>query len=216
MFYRLTIFLSTVITNLGANTFFNSGPQIQHELSLGVYKATDIESDMNLGYGYYRLIDESVSVGFAVDLFTTNYTKLSDVGVPDTTGLGQEIITQQVEVDMTSYLLPLMGSAKIRFPIEFGPLSPFGKIELGWNNLFNNETNYVTEERKLRFFNGFGWTFCAGTSFELGDKTSINFEMLYRNAKMKANVDKTEAGLPIFDELNMSGLGIQLGLLMSL
>ena len=60
------------------------------------------------------------------------------------------------------------------------------------------------------------WTFCAGTSLELGDKTNINLEMLYRNAKMKANVDKTEAGLPIFDELNMSGLGIQFGLLMSL
>lgn len=215
---HIIIFISTLFTLLSAQMeiIYDRKPTIQHKLSVGLYAPPNIEYGMNVGYGYFRYIDEMVSAGVGMDAFWTNYTKISDVGIQDTTGLGQEITTQAVEVDMTSYLFPVMGTAKIGLPIEMGSFNPYANISLGWNILFNNETNYVTGDQTFRFFNGFGWALGAGTNVNLGDKSSIGIETYYRSAKMKANVDETELGLPIYDELDMTGFGAQIGLFMNL
>ena len=212
---HIIVLISTLFTLLNAQ-IFDRGPTIQHKISLGLYSPPEIESGLNIGYGYYRYIDEMVSAGVGMDAFWTNYKKVSSVGIADTTGLGQTITTQQVEVDMTSYLLPLMGTVRVRLPIELGAFSPYTNVSLGWNILFNNETNYVTGEQTFRFFNGFGWSLGTGVSLGLGEKSSIGIETYYRSAKMKANVDETELGLPIYDELDMTGFGIQVGLFMDM
>ena len=208
------VLISTLFTLLNAQ-IFDRGPTIQHKISLGLYSPPEIESGLNIGYGYYRYIDEMVSAGIGMDAFWTNYMKASSVETEET-GLGQEIITQQVEIDMTSYLLPVMGTVRVILPFELGAFSPYTNVSLGWNILFNNETNYVTGEQTFRFFNGFGWGLGAGASLDLGEKSSIGIETYYRSAKMKANVDETELGLPIYDELDMTGLGLQIGLFMNI
>ena len=161
-------------------------------------------------------LGQGLSAGVGMDAFWTNYKKVSSVGIADTTGLGQTITTQQVEVNMTSYLLPLMGTVRVTLPIELGAFIPYTNVSLGWNILFNNETNYVTGEQTFRFFNGFGWSLGTGVSLGLGEKSSIGIETYYRSAKMKANVDETELGLPIYDELDMTGIGAQIGLFMNI
>jgi len=211
---HIIVLISTVFTLLNAQ-IFDRGPTIQHKISLGLYSPPEIESGLTIGYGYYRYIDDMVSAGVGMDAFWTNYMKASSVETEET-GLGQEIITQQVEIDMTSYLLPLMGTVRVILPIELGAFSPYTNVSLGWNILFNNETNYVTGEQTFRFFNGFGWGLGAGASLDLGEKSSIGIETYYRSAKMKANVDETELGLPIYDELDMTGLGLQIGLFMNI
>ena len=212
---HIIFFISTLCTLLNAQ-IFDRGPTIQHKISLGLYSPQEIESGLNIGYGYYRYIDEMVSAGVGLDAFWTNYKKVSSVGIADTTGLGQTITTQQVEVDMTSYLLPLMGTVRVILPFELGAYSPYTNVSLGWNILFNNETNYVTGEQTFRFFNGLGWGLGTGVSLGLGEKSSIGIETYYRSAKMKANVDETELGLPIYDELDMTGFGAQIGLFMNI
>ena len=212
---QIIALISILFTLLNAQ-IFDRGPTIQHKISLGLYSPPKIESGLNIGYGYYRYIDEMVSAGVGLDAFWTNYKKVSSVGIADTTGLGQTITTQQVEVDMTSYLLPLMGTVRVMLPIELGSFSPYTNISLGWNILFNNETNYVTGEQTFRFFNGFGWGLGVGASLGLGEKSSFGIETYYRSAKMKANVDETELGLPIYDELDMTGFGVQVGLFMNI
>ena len=212
---HIIVLISTLFTLLNAQ-IFDRGPTIQHKISLGLYSPPEIESGLNIGYGYYRYIDEMVSAGVGMDAFWTNYKKVSSVGIADTTGLGQTITTQQVEVNMTSYLLPLMGTVRVILPIELGAFSPYTNVSLGWNILFNNETNYVTGEQTFRFFNGFGWGLGTGVSLGLGEKSSIGIETYYRSAKMKANVDETELGLPIYDELDMTGFGAQIGLFMNI
>ena len=212
---HIIVLISILFTLLSAQ-IFDRGPTIQHKISFGLYSPPEIESGLNIGYGYYRYIDDMVSAGVGMDAFWTNYIKESSVGIADTTGLGQTITTQQVEIDMTSYLLPLMGTVRVMLPIELGAFSPYTNVSLGWNVLFNNETNYVTGEQTFRFFNGFGWGLGAGASLVLGEKSSIGIETYYRSAKMKANVDETELGLPIYDELDMTGFGAQVGLFMNI
>jgi len=212
---HIIVLISILFTLLSAQ-IFDRGPTIQHKISFGLYSPPEIESGLSIGYGYYRYIDDMVSAGVGMDAFWTNYIKVSSVGIADTTGLGQAITTQQVEIDMTSYLLPLMGTVRVMLPFELGAFSPYTNVSLGWNILFNNETNYVTGEQTFRFFNGFGWGLGAGASLGLGEKSSIGIEAYYRSAKMKANVDETELGLPIYDELDMTGLGLQIGLFMNI
>ena len=212
---HIIVLISILFTLLSAQ-IFDRGPTVQHKISLGLYLPPEIESGLNIGYGYYRYIDDMVSAGVGMDAFWTNYIKESSVGIADTTGLGQTITTQQVEIDMTSYLLPLMGTVRVMLPFELGAFSPYTNVSLGWNVLFNNETNYVTGEQTFRFFNGFGWGLGAGASLVLGEKSSIGIETYYRSAKMKANVDETELGLPIYDELDMTGFGVQAGLFMNI
>jgi hypothetical protein len=211
---HIIVLISILFTLLSAQVF-DRGPTIQHKISFGLYSPPEIESGLTIGYGYYRYIDDMVSAGVGMDAFWTNYMKVSSVETEET-GLGQAIITQQVEIDMTSYLLPLMGTVRVMLPIELGSFSPYTNISLGWNILFNNETNYVNGEQTFRFFNGFGWGLGAGASLVLGEKSSIGIETYYRSAKMKANVDETELGLPIYDELDMTGLGLQIGLFMNI
>ena len=211
---HIIVLISILFTLLSAQVF-DRGPTIQHKISFGLYSPPEIESGLTIGYGYYRYIDDMVSAGVGIDAFWTNYMKVSSVETEET-GLGQEIITQQVEIDMTSYLLPLMGTVRVILPFELGAFSPYTNVSLGWNILFNNETNYVTGEQTFRFFNGFGWGLGTGVSLGLGEKSSIGIETYYRSAKMKANVDETELGLPIYDELDMTGLGLQIGLFMNI
>ncbi len=211
---HIIVLISILFTLLSAQVF-DRGPTIQHKISFGLYSPPEIESGLTIGYGYYRYIDDMVSAGVGMDAFWTNYMKVSSVETEET-GLGQEIITQQVEIDMTSYLLPLMGTVRVILPFELGAFSPYTNVSLGWNILFNNETNYVNGEQTFRFFNGFGWGLGAGASLVLGEKSSIGIETYYRSAKMKANVDETELGLPIYDELDMTGLGLQIGLFMNI
>lgn len=212
---KIIVLISILFTIMNAQ-IFDRGPTIQHKISFGLYSPPEIETGLNIGYGYYRYIDDMVSAGVGLDAFWTNYKKVSSVGIADTTGLGQTITTQTVEVDMTSYLLPLMGTVRVMLPIELGAFSPYTNVSLGWNILFNNETNYVTGEQTFRFFNGFGWSLGAGASLGLGEKSSLGVETYYRSAKMKANVDETELGLPIYDELDMTGFGVQVGLFMNI
>jgi len=212
---KIIVLILILFTILNAQ-IFDRGPTIQHKISFGLYSPPEIETGLNIGYGYYRYIDDMVSAGVNMDAFWTNYKKVSSVGIADTTGLGQTITTQTVEVDMTSYLLPLMGTVRVMLPIELGAFSPYTNVSLGWNILFNNETNYVTGEQTFRFFNGFGWSLGAGASLGLGEKSSLGVETYYRSAKMKANVDETELGLPIYDELDMTGFGVQAGLFMNI
>ena len=211
---HIIVLISILFTLLSAQ-IFDRGPAVQHKISLGLYLPPEIESGLTIGYGYYRYIDDMVSAGVGMDAFWTNYMKVSSVET-EKTGVGQEIITQQVEIDMASYLLPLMGTVRVMLPFELGAFSPYTNVSLGWNILFNNETNYVNGEQTFRFFNGFGWGLGAGASLVLGEKSSIGIETYYRSAKMKANVDETELGLPIYDELDMTGLGLQIGLFMNI
>jgi len=211
---HIIVLISILFTLLSAQ-IFDRGPTIQHKISFGLYSPPEIESGLTIGYGYYRYIDDMVSAGVGMDAFWTNYMKVSSVETEET-GVGQEIITQQVEIDMASYLLPLMGTVRVILPFELGAFSPYTNVSLGWNILFNNEKNYVTGEQTFRFFNGFGWGLGTGVSLGLGEKSSIGIETYYRSAKMKANVDETELGLPIYDELDMTGFGAQVGLFMNI
>ena len=145
----IALILTSTIANVNA-MIFDKKPSIQNKISIGLYTSPEVKSGFNIGYGYYRYIDQMVSLGIGMDVFWTNYLKESTVNL-DSTGVGQTISTKEVEIDMTSYLLPLLGTAKIMLPFELGTTKPYTNISLGWNILFNKETNYVNGDQKYRF-----------------------------------------------------------------
>ena len=96
----IALILATIITNINA-MIFDQKPATQNKISIGFYSSPEVENGLNIGYGYYRYIDEMVSLGIGMDMFWTNYLKESIVNL-DSTGVGQTISTKEVEIDMTS------------------------------------------------------------------------------------------------------------------
>ena len=64
----ITLILTSIITNINA-MIFDQKPSIQNKISVGLYSSPEVESGLNIGYGYYRYIDEMVSLGIGMDMF---------------------------------------------------------------------------------------------------------------------------------------------------
>ena len=76
---------------------FDQKPSIQNKISVGLYSSPEVESGLNIGYGYYRYIDEMVSLGIGMDMFWTNYLKESTVNL-DSTGLDKLFLLKKLKL----------------------------------------------------------------------------------------------------------------------
>ena len=52
----------------------------------------------------------------------------------------------------------------------------------------------------------------AGIEYNIGSRSSVLIEALYNIGKAKRNVNETVAGLPVWDEVDLTGLGFRAGL----
>ena len=112
-----------------------------------------------------------------------------------------------------------MATITIKFPVSYYNRGIFAFITggLGWQMMWNTENNYVEDVKESRFYNGFGWNAGAGLMYQLGRRSALLVELGYNGCKVSRNRDKNPAGLPVWDEINISGFmirgGIRLGFL---
>ncbi len=84
---------------------------------------------------------------------------------------------------------------------------------VGYELLWVNENNYDPANLvdDLRFYSGFGWQVGAGVSLPMSRNSDLFAEALYHGGS--PSKDKgTKAGLPVREEVDMSGLMIKLGI----
>lgn len=200
---------STIIPAAGIG-----GQADNHVIKVGFYMPSGAKSGMILGYQMGKTVDERVSFGFGADLYFRNYIKEVEI---DTSGIDLgTVYTKRVDIDFSSYMLPIQANIIINMPVDVSGMSPYLGGGLGYAMLLNREVNYINDDTDLRFFSSFVWNISGGLEYELGRNSAARFELFYNRALMKGSRDKTEAGFPVYDELNMSGLGIRLGLVMEL
>jgi len=186
-----------------------------HTLRFGFYNPTDAKAGIALGYIYGIPIDEMVTLGVGGDLYLKSYVKETVVATEDTLFSG-EVQTIEREMDFSSYLLPLHATIMVDLPMDVSGFTPFVTGDLGFSFLINREVNYLTDDSDTKFFAAFTWCLGGGMKYQLGSSSSALFELYYNNAKLKNNKTETDAGLPVYDEINMSGLGFRIGLQMEL
>lgn len=171
-------------------------------------KAT--KAGLILGGSYGISIDERVDLSLGISYFHKNYSQESDVA--DTSfpsGIIQKTVKKELEYNTT--LLPISASANIRIPFQ-PPVYWYAGGSITYQFLFNTENNFEEGVKEKRIYRGWGWMVRAGIEYTIGSRSSLILEAFYNIGKVKRNVEETVKGLPIWEEVDMKGLGFRTGL----
>lgn len=182
------------------------------EFKVGYYYPEDAKSGYLFGINVGRMIDESLSWSFEFNYFQRGYkriTKTSDLQFGGTTPT-----QNQLELEYKTRILPFF--VKLNYEHPLGIQSPIyfrGSAGIGWEMVWNNVDNYEINPstHQKRFYHGFGWQTNAGLGFEISSSANFFIDGFYNGSKVKRNEKKNEEGLPIWEELDISGFGFRMG-----
>lgn len=178
------------------------------ELRGGHFNPKDAKSGMILGGTYGIAFDERVSLGFGMDIFYKGYKKESVVATEESaSGVDESTVTRALDYKTT--LVPLSLNLDIRLPFE-PPFCLYVGGSLAFEMLFNTENNYIDDVSEKRFYSGFGWMARAGVEYAIGRRSALIVEAFYNNCRVSSDAKKKE-GLPVWKEVDMSGLGLRAG-----
>ena len=180
------------------------------QFRFGTLNPKDAQSGLILGIRTGRDFDNMIMVGFSADLFWKTYTEESEIADSVTSG-GVTVTTVQRDVEYKTLLLPLMFTADVKIPVENSPIRPYFGGGIGYQLLFNKEENFEDNVSDSRFYSGFGWMFELGAEYVMSPHTAFYLEGFYNGCKVKRSSDSA-AGLPTWEEVDMSGLGFRVGL----
>jgi len=180
------------------------------EFKVGIHNPESAKTGFWGGLTFGRAVDENIGVGLAVDFYRSSYTKETKVGSQDLQG---NITEDEIEVSLeqSTTLVPIF------FNIQYqGPMTRFLNLRitagLGYEFLWSSYQNYYTNDDKTRFYNGFGWHVDAGVAYELSRASDIFAQVTYHSAAPSRDRGETAAGLPTRKEVDMSGIGLRLGI----
>lgn len=176
----------------------------------GYLNPKDTEAGLIFAGSYGICIDDRVDLTLGLSYFYRNYQKQTDV-VDSVSPGGIHQTTVVKELEYNTSLLPISANISIRFPFQ-PPLYWYAGGSLTYQFLFNNEKNYQEGISDKRTYKGWGWIIRGGIEYTIGTRTSLLLEAFYNIGKVKRNADETIKGLPVWDEVDVSGLGFRGGL----
>jgi hypothetical protein len=198
---KILLFILIIAVSLSAQHKFS-------DFKVGLLMPSDAKSGFLGGINLGRSIDENVGTSIGIDIYRRSYTKETKIA-EESIGEG-EFSEIARELDQSITLIP------VYFQLHYvGGLSRALQLRLsggvGYELLWNNITNYETEEDKTQFFHGFGWNVSGGISFPLSRASDVFGEIVYHSGKPSRDAGETEAGLPVRSEIDMSGIGFRFG-----
>lgn len=178
------------------------------ELHVGTLNPKGTPSGMLLGGSYGLSVDEAVDVSLGIFYFWKSYSETSTVKIGTTEG-GIDVTEKTQTLDYHTSLLPVSANVTVHFPVA-QKVNVYGGGGISYQFLWNKEENLVANVESSRFFKGFGWVARAGLEYMLGSRSSFIVEAYYNSCKAKGKKSE-EAGLPTWDEVDVTGLGIRGG-----
>jgi len=190
---------------------FGQGARVM-ELRAGYFNPKGTAAGLIFGGSYGVCIDERVDMSLGVSYFRKKYTQETVVADSvSTSGITERTVMR--EMDYSTTLLPISANINIRFSLDPRGYNPrifwFVGGSVSYQFLFNTENNYIKEEKKS--YKGWGWIARAGIEYGIGSHSSLILEAFYNSCKVKGNKEK-ELGFPVWDEVDVSGLGFRAGL----
>lgn len=180
------------------------------EIRGGYLNPKDTDAGLILGGSYGISIDERIDLSVGVDYFRKNYTKETEVADTNfVSGVQERTVVRELEYNTS--LLPISASVNIRLPFQ-PPLYWYFGGSVSYQFLFNKENNYEKGISERRTYKGWGWMVRAGIEYTIGSRSSILVETFYNICKVKRDTERVQEGLPIWDEVDVSGLGFRAGL----
>ncbi len=182
------------------------------EIKAGYQDPSDAEAGYILGINTGRMIDESLSWSFELSYFRKGYQKKLELGDIQQPPGGINPQQLQLEYEYRTTIVPVF--VKLNLETRLSRNSPFyGRASggLGWEMVWNNEHNYISQSESTRFYHGFGWQGAAGIGLRVSSSANIFIDGLYNGSKVKRNQTTNEEGLPTWEELDISGFGVRVG-----
>jgi hypothetical protein len=163
-----------------------------------------------VGGSFGSSIDKIVTLAIGTDVYVRNYVRDTPVATQEYAS-GINTTTVQREVQYTTVIFPIQAELTVEIPIVWR-LTVFGHGAAGFEFLWNREQNWVDDVSTSQWFAGWTWTGGAGLMFKLGRDTDLYLQGYYKYSKVKRDRDDISEGLPVFEEVNLSGLGLRMGL----
>ena len=225
--YVLAALLSLIITHVlhAQKVLINLNdsprPKSVFAINAGYLNPKGTEAGMMIGGVLSTAIDEAVNIGFGFDIFHKTYSEHSEVaGENNDKGLTTSIDTLLVEYSRT--VIPLMLALNIKIPaiklyenrnLFFGYFVHAG---IGYEFLISKERNYDPDinTNQTRKFGGLGWQGAAGIFYDVGSRSTVTATVLYNSSEVSRDITESKKGLPITERVNLSGLGLRLGVMM--
>jgi hypothetical protein len=180
---------------------------------VGYMNPKDTKSGLVVGGNWGTSIDESVSIGLGFDVFHTSYNE--ETRVASETANGMTANTYMTEMEYNRTILPLMAEINVKIPMGryMGYLIRGG---LGYSFLWSNEKNYEKKSTETRNYNGFTWQAAFGLYYDVGSRSTFTIDLFYNNGEVSRDVKKSIEGLPVSERVNLSGIGVRMGVILTL
>ncbi len=220
---KKTVLVLCVIIILTPCLFANRGMNVR----FGFLTPSATKTGIFPGFSYGFNIDNIIDMGVGFDYFYRNERDYRDIVVTETeTGTTVELV--DIGSDLTTYYIPLMASIRVGIPVDL-PIIPYGGAALGWGLLWEdvfiagselengNDRDDVSYDSidEVNFYNGFNWGLQLGAKYPLSPNASFYGEAFFNGGRMKKNIERGAEGIT-WDEINMSGAGLRLGIEVSL
>jgi len=180
------------------------------EFKVGKFNPKAVKSGYLFGVHLGRMIDESLSWGLEINYFQRNYRKDVEIATEFTRG-GTKPETKMRLLEFTTHIVPLLLKLNYEHPIAYGaPFYVRASAGGGWEMVWNSENNYEEGIKDNRFYSGFGWQVSAGLGIAISSSGNLFFDVFYNNSRVKRNQNVVK-NLPVWEELDISGLGVKLG-----
>ncbi len=178
------------------------------DFKIGILMPSDAKTGFLGSLSFGRMVDNNIGYAFEIGYYGRTYTKETPVatssGQINTTTIVTEIenaTTMLPVYFLLNYTSQVSGSLDLRFTGGIG-------YELMWNS----ETNHLSGVDKSRFYSGFTWQLGAGVSFPLSRASDLFAEAVYHSGNPSRDEGTTDLGLPVRTEVDMSGLIFRVGL----
>ncbi|MBN1481361.1 hypothetical protein EH223_03215 [candidate division KSB1 bacterium] len=183
------------------------------DIHAGYLSPRDADQGTILGATLLSTFDDAIDLGFGMDFFQKSYAE--EMEVPNEEGTEPTLVLRNINFKRT--ILPLYASLKIKIPglisrrndkVIFGY---FARASLSYQFLISDEKNYQDGKSEKRNYKGWGWQGGAGLFYGVGSRSTLIAEAVYNNCIVNRNVSKHASLLPSTDRVDLSGVGIRVG-----
>lgn len=201
------ILLFFVISLLAVN--FSYAQQSFTDFKFGLLMPADAKTGYIGGIGFGRMVDENIGAGLELSYYGKTYTKETTV---DNTQQGQvQTSTIATEIENSTTLIPIL--FHLVYVTQAGPNFDLRfTAGVGYELMWNSETNFVENIDETRFYSGFAWQIGGGASFPISRNADLFGEAIYHGGSPSRDEGETAFGLPVRSEVDMSGLMVRLGI----
>jgi hypothetical protein len=176
----------------------------------GYLNPKDTDSGMIFGAMLISSFDEAVDVGFGFDVFQKSYSDQTHVA--STVSGDTYVTTQKTLVDYTRTAIPLYLSLKVKIPtVRSRNFGYFIRANLSYQFLISKEKNYEKDISETRKYKGLGWQVGAGLFYRIGSRSTLFGEGILNSCTVSRDVSNPTESLPVTERVNLSGLGLRIG-----